>query len=50
MLELVAIKFIHRVADISSGTNDLNMLLVIGYRKQLNMFLDVCCVRLDVSQ
>ena len=50
MLARVAIKFIHRVADILSGINDLNMLLVIGYKKLPNMFLDVFSVRLDVSQ
>ena len=50
MLELVAIKFIHKVAAILFGINDLNMLLVIGCRKLPNTSSDVFYVRLDVSQ
>ena len=49
MLAPVAIKSIHKVADILSGINDLNMLLVIGCKKLPNMFSDVFYVRLDVS-
>ena len=50
MLGRVAIKFIHKEADILYGINDLNMLLVIGCRKLLSMFSDVFYVHLDVSQ
>ena len=46
----VVVKFIQLEVVILLLIKILNMLLVTGFKKQLNMFSDVSCVRPDVSR